>query len=140
MARGRRYGRSAPGDKLRTEFQSAPVHIRRQDRNSHALALTNEGRNLVRVVDLVAEQPGHEFDRVVRLQIGGLVTNQAVGRAVTLVESITGKLLQEIEDRVRFLFRNLVRPRATCDEIGPFLCHLFAIFFAHGPPEQIGLT
>src|SRR5205814_2365054 len=79
--------RSLP--RFRTELQTAPVHVGRQDRNSHALALTDEGGNLVRVVDLVAQQTGHEFDRVIRLQIRGLVTDQSVSRAVTLVEAVT---------------------------------------------------
>ena len=33
-------------------------------------------RNLFRVIDFVAEQAGHEFDRIIRFQIRRLITDE----------------------------------------------------------------
>ncbi len=121
-------------------FRRAVIHVRRQNRNAHALTFADENRNLVRVVDFVAEQSGHELDRIIRLQIRGLIADQAVGRAVALVESVAGEFFQQIENRVRFLLRDFVRRRATFDEVGAFLRHLLAVLFSHRAAQQIRLA
>ena len=43
---------------------------------------------------------GHVLDRVVRLQVGGLVGDQAVARGVGLVEAVALERLERLEDRV----------------------------------------
>ena len=116
------------------------VHIGRQDLNAHSLTLADEHCDLVSVVDFVAQQSGHELNRIIRFQIGRLIADQPVSRAVTLVESVAGKLFEQIEDRVRLLLRNLVRLRAARDEVDALFRHFLAIFFAHRAPEQIGLA
>ena len=68
-----------------------------------------------------------------------MVTDDAVSRAVALVKSVTGEFFEQIEDRVRFSLRNLVRARATLDEIFALLRHLLAVFLAHGAAKQVGL-
>ena len=45
--------------RLRREFEAAVIHVRRENRNPHPLALPDEDGHFVRVVDLVAEQTGH---------------------------------------------------------------------------------
>ena len=116
------------------------VHIRRQNRNSHALAFADEDGNFFSVVNFVAQQTGHEFDRIMRFQISRLITDHAIGCAVALVESVAGKFFEQIENRVRFFLRDFVCVRAAFDEILSLLRHLLLVFFAHGAAEKVGLA
>ena len=59
---------------------------------------------------------------------------------MALVESVAGKLLQQIENRVRFFLRDFVFARAPFDEIGALFCHLLLVLFSHRAPEKIGLA
>ena len=67
------------GSGLGGKLEKAGVHIGREDLDSLALTLRNEDGDLVHVVDLIAENPGHELDGIVRLEVGGMITDQAVG-------------------------------------------------------------
>ena len=60
-------GTLSPFPHFRDEFQTAFVDVRRQDRDAHALTFADKHRNLFRIVDFIAEQPSHEFDRIMRL-------------------------------------------------------------------------
>ena len=73
-------------------------------------------------------------------QISRLITYHAISRAVALVESITGKLFEQIEDGVCFLLWNFVCPRAAFDEILSLLRHLLLVLLTHGAPEKISLA
>ena len=77
---------------------------------------------------------------MIRFQIGRLVSYQAVGGGVRLVKTVTGKLLEEVEDFIRPLVRNLVRIRTALDEDFPLLSHLFRVLLAHGAPQQVRRT
>ena len=74
-----------------------------------------------------------------RLEVRRLVTDHAIRRAVTFVESVTGKFFQQIENGIRLFLGNFVRARAALDKIPAFLGHLLLVLLAHGPPEKIGL-
>src|SRR5580700_3908385 len=118
----------------------APVDVRRQNRYAEPLAFRDEYGDFTRIVDFVTEQPGHEFNRIVRFEIGGPITNQAIGGTVTLIESVSGELFEEIEDGVRLLFVDPIHALASRDEIDALFGHLFFVLFPHGASEQIGLT
>ena len=130
---------SARGYSLRNKLQAALIDIGWKDGNAHPFAFTNKNRYFFRVVDFVAQQTRHEFHRVVCLEVRGLITDYAVGCAVALVEPITREFFEQIENGVRFLFRNLVCARAAFDEIFSLFRHLLLVFLAHGAPEKIGL-
>src|SRR6476660_5609844 len=74
-----------------------------------------------------------------RLEVGRLVTDYAIRRAVTFVESVTGKFFEQIENGVRLFLGNFVRARAALDEIPAFFRHLLLVLLAHGAPEKIAL-
>ena len=74
-----------------------------------------------------------------RLEVRRLVTDHAIRRAVTFVESVTGKFFQQIENGIRLFLGNFVRARAALDKIPAFLGHLLLVLLAHGAPEKIGL-
>ena len=68
-----------------------------------------------------------------------MITDDAVRRAVALVESVTREFFEQIEDRVRFLLRNLVRACTTFDEVVALFRHGFFVLLAHRAAKQIGL-
>src|SRR4051794_24248430 len=125
--------------RFRCEFQAALVDVWWQDGNAHSFAFADENRNLFRVVDFVTEQTSHEFHRIMRLEEGRLITDHAIRRAVTFVESVTGKFFQQIENGVRFFLRDFVRARTALDEVPALFRHLLLVFLTHGAPEKIGL-
>ena len=59
---------------------------------------------------------------------------------MALVESVAGKLFEQIENRVRLLLGNFVRARAAFDEVLALFRHLLLVLLAHGAPEKIGLA
>src|SRR5438046_2136621 len=61
---------------------------------ANAFAFAYEDGDFFGVIDLIAEQPGHELHWIVRLQICGVITDQAVGGAVALVKSVTGEFFE----------------------------------------------
>ena len=67
------------------------VDVGRQDLDAHAPALTEIERGLVLVVLDAGEQGGHVFGRIVRLEIGGPVGDDAIAGAVRLVEAVVGE-------------------------------------------------
>src|SRR6058998_3238661 len=107
------------------KFQTTLVDIRRQDGNAHPFAFADENGNFFGVVDLIAQQTRHEFHRVMRLEIGRLITDHAISRAVALVESVTSEFFQQIENGVGFFLWDFVRARTTLDEIFSLFRHLF---------------
>src|SRR6266480_7282512 len=125
--------------RFRCEFQSAFVDVRRKNRNPHPFAFTYEDRNFFRVIDFVAQQTRHEFERIMRLEEGRVVTDYAIGCAVTLIESVTGKFFEQIENSVRFFLRDFVCLCAALDEIPALFRHLLLVLLAHRAPEKVGL-
>src|SRR5438874_4618949 len=87
-------GARRPLPHFRNKFQSAAVDIRRQNCDAHAFAFAYEDGDFFGVIDLIAEQPGHELHWIVRLQIRGVITDQAVGGAMALVKSVTGEFFE----------------------------------------------
>ena len=57
------------------------------------------------------EERGHELDRVVGLEPGGVVGEQGVGGGVRLVEAVAGELGHEVEDLAGDVFGVLVLRR-----------------------------
>jgi hypothetical protein len=52
---------------------------------------------LVEVVLTLVSSAGEVLDRVVRLEVGGLVGDEAVAERVALVERVVGELLDDVE-------------------------------------------
>ena len=69
--------------------------------NAALPALRDVSDETVRIVHLVREDGRHEGKEVVRLEIGGLIRDEGVGRAVGLVEAV----LAELEDDVVYPWR-----------------------------------
>jgi hypothetical protein len=112
------------------------IDIRGQDFNFHLPTFGNIPYNLIRILCLTREQGSHEFDRIMCLQIGRLVSKHGIGSAVGFVETIPTESLHLFKNLLRFLKRNLAF-------FSPFKkllflsFHLQGVFLGHRSPQII---
>ncbi len=66
--------------------------------DAEAGAFLAEEIELVGIADLEAHQRGHELDRMVGLEIGGLIGDERIGRGVRLVEAVAREFRHLFED------------------------------------------
>ena len=134
-------GREAEADRVsvRREVRVAEAHVGRLDGDLHLAAFLDVLHDVFRLGDFRRQQRRHEFDRIVRLQIRGLIGHQRVGRGVRFVEAVPGELRHLIEDLGH---RGLRVPqcRRTAHKAVALLGHGFGILFSHRPPQQIGFA
>ena len=123
---------------LDREFRLAGVHTRGQASNAHPAHVVAEDCEFIRQVQVVAHRGGEEFVRIMRLQIGGLVGQQGVGRRVAFVETIAGELVDQIEQLVGLAGFDVVRGGTALDESRALVVHLLLDLFAHRTAQQIG--
>ena len=88
------------GRTLDGELNVALVDVGRQDLDPHSAALRDRSGDLLLVRAEGGQDRGHVLDRVVRLQIGGLVRDQPVAGRVRLVEPVPLERLERLEHRV----------------------------------------
>src|SRR5205823_14588952 len=72
------------------EIDVIGVDVGRHDLDAETAGVVNvldENIAFVAVLDFAGEQRGHKRGRVVRLQVGGLIADEGVGGAMTLVEA-----------------------------------------------------
>ena len=95
------------------ELNIAEVHAGRNDLDPHAAAVFDVLDQLVGLPQFARQQGRHELLRVVRLEVRRLIGHRAVGRAVRLVEAVTGELLDHAEQfgRLRLAEAVLECPR-----------------------------
>ncbi len=114
------------------------IDVRAEHPNLHLRAFRNEVGKLVRIAQLAGKDPRHEGNRMVGLQVSGLVADDAIGRGVRLVEAIARKFFQDVEDLVRLLLVDLVDLLSPLHENFPLLGHFLGLLLAHGPPQDVG--
>ncbi len=73
------------------------VDVGHQDLDAHRPALAQVHRQLVLVVLHARKQAGHVLDRMVGLQPGGPVGDQAVAEGMALAERVVGERLDHVE-------------------------------------------
>ena len=114
------------------------VHVGHQHRDAHLAALVEVDRRLLQAGLDRGEQAGQVLDRVVRLEVRGLVGDQAVPVRVRLVEGVVGEVLDDVEQvgAERLAVAGGVAP---LDELGPLLLHQLALLLAAGLAEVVGL-
>ena len=120
------------------ELVATDVDIRWRHRQLQVTTLFDQRHHLVQVVHLGGHHRRHERAWVVGLQPCGLVRHQRVGRRVRLVETVTGKLLHQVEDVARQVFVDAVGG-TPFHETGALLGHLFGLFLTHGTAQHVGL-
>ena len=115
----------------RGEQHLAFVDIRRQHLDVQRPGLVGQHAQLGRVAHVVGHVGREKLDRKVRLQVGGLVGHHGVGRRVRLVETVTGELLQQVENLVGFALGNVVVLGAPLHELLALFLHHLDLLFAH---------
>ena len=105
-------GQQAEPDRLAVdrELEVARVDVRRQDRDAQPPALGDRRRDLLLVRAEGGEDARHVLDRVVRLEVGGLVGDEPVAGRVRLVEAVALEGLEGGEDVVDDLGRHARAP------------------------------
>ena len=91
---------------LDREAEPGPVDVRRPDLDAQAPALGDGGGHLLGVVPEGRQHGRHVLDRVVRLEVRGLVGDQPVAGGVGLVEPVALERLERLEHRVDRLGRH----------------------------------
>src|SRR5258708_758263 len=129
----------ANGVVVRSEEGVADVDVGRLDGNSHLAALVDVFHHVVRVARLRGQQRGHKLHRMVRLEVGGLIRQQGIGRGVRFVEAVAGELLHQVKEFGDLLLRMAVLHAALHKALG-LLGHYLRIFFAHGAAQQVGFA
>ena len=87
------------------------LDVGRDDGDVHLAALGDVLDDVFGLGGFAGEQRGHELDRVVGLEPGGVIGEQRVGGGVRLVEAVSGELLHQIEDAACFVFGVLALER-----------------------------
>ena len=71
------------------------------DLDAQPLRFLAEDVEPVGVADIERHRGGEEFDRIIRLQISGLIGDLRIGRGMALVEAIAGEFLRLLENLSR---------------------------------------
>ena len=74
----------------------------------HGARFVDEIAELVGVAHVVRHHRAEELDRVIRLQIRGLIGDDGVGGGVGFVEAVTGEFFQQIENLIGLGCGNVV--------------------------------
>ena len=122
---------------LDREIRRRLVHVRRQKLDAKLVEVTPVAVQLLDVAHVEGHRRGEELDRVVRLEIGGLVADQRIGGGVALVEAVARELVDLVEDRGGPVLLDAVLLRAF-DEARPLGVHLGLDLLAHGTAQQVG--
>ncbi len=108
----------------------------RQDFDAKAFDLLLENRKFFGVVHIKRHQRGHEFDRIIRLEIRCLIRHQRIGRRVRFVKAIGCELGDLIKDVGRLpawhpvLFRPVNKQRAL-------QFHFLGDLFTHRTTQKV---
>ena len=127
----------------------AAVDVRRKHLDAVLSAFRNIFRGLCAAVQHARQQRRHVFPEVVRLEIGGLVGDDGVGRGVGFVEGVVGEGAHLVEYLVRDPLRHAVAHRSrngdtsvpvrrAVDEHLAFLLHYVVLFLRHRTAHKVG--
>ena len=130
----------AEADALRCDRESERrlVHIRWQHRDAHTPALRDGDRDTLGRSHLRGEHRRHVLDRVVRLQVGGVVRDHAIDSGVRAVESVARERLEVLP----YLLDHVgVQPvaQASLDELHLLRVELLFDLLADRVAEDVGL-
>ncbi len=121
--------------KIRLAF----VHIRGKDLDPHGPAFGDVLDGLVLIPHVLGQEGGHKLDRIMGLEIGGLIGDHGIGRGMRLVEPIPPELVDQPEELLGHLRRDPVT-HGPFHKLGAMLRHQLGLLFSHGLAKLIGLS
>src|SRR5438309_47288 len=124
---------------MRSEVRVGDIDVRRLNRNSHFTAFVDVFHDIVSAPRHRREQRRHEFHRVMRFQICGVVSEQGVCGGMRFIEAVPGELRHEIENLFDLLWRVAVLHGAGHKAFA-LSGHLFGDLLAHRAAQQVGFT
>ena len=122
----------------RREARPRLVDVGREDGNPGFLAVAEHLDDPVGGTDLGGKVGGEEIDRVVRLEVGGLVGDEGVRDGVGLVEAVAGEGLDQGPEVLRLLLRGPVLD-GPADELLALGHHDLALLLADRLAQEVGL-
>ena len=81
------------------------IHIRAEDLDAERPRFVDVLAQLGGVRHVVRHHRAEKFDRIIGLQVCGLIRDDGVGGGVRFVETVAGKLFEQIEDLIRLFSR-----------------------------------
>ncbi len=120
----------------RREIEIARIHVGRKDRDAHAARFVDVFHDFLGVARFRGQQRGHELDRIMRFQIGGLIGEQRVGAGVRFIETVSGEFRHQIENLFGFFRGNFSRG-ASGQEFFALRRHFVAVLFAHRAAQDV---
>jgi len=123
----------------RREGRDRGVHVGREHRDVHVPALREVDREPVLVVRCRGQQRRHVLRRVVRLEVGGPVRDEAVGGGVRLVEGVVGERDEDLPEGAHRTLGVAPLEHAGLEAL-ELLVQLGLLLLAHGPPQQVRLA
>ena len=140
LDRGQRVadrGLAGLGIGLDGEIHPRAVDVGRQQRDAEPVELGAELVELVGIAHVERHRRGQELDRIIRLQIGGLVGDERIGGGVRFVEAVAGELRHLVEDQLGPALVDPALQRAFDEQLA-LRVHLGLDLLAHRAAQQIG--
>ena len=121
-----------------------PVHIRREDRNSHLAAYKDIFRHLTGHFDYGRHQRGHEFHRIIVFQKSGLIGNHRISRRMGFIEGVLGEIDHLIINLIRHFLGNSIGDTSgnsfflvAVNEVLTLFLHHRCFLLGHGAAHQV---
>ena len=115
------------------------IDVRLENAQADFTCLAYFDGDAVSIVLIAREERGHEFGRIVSLEIGGLITDHRVAGGMGPVETVTGKRFDEGKNLFGDVFGDVVLDTAL-DEFDALFRDEFLDFLSDGFAEHVGLT
>ena len=121
------------------KLQVTLIHIRAERLDTHCLAFVHQLRDIRNVGQTSAHDSRHVFRRVVRFQIGCLISYPRVASSVRFVERIRGKLFPVGPNLFKY-FRVMPVLASAFDKLRLHVIQLITQLLTHRLTKGIGLT
>ena len=115
---------------------AAAVDVRRPHHQPARMGVEDGELELVEVTRLAVEQRGHVLERMVGLEVGGLVGDEGVADRMRAIESVAREERHEVEELLGFA-RIDPTTRRPGEELLPLQRHLRLVLLPHRRPQDV---
>ena len=129
---------SAIGLVERDEVAYRNVDVRNEDLDAHLSTFVEVDGGFVEIIFDAGEKCSEVFDRIMRLEIGGLIRDEPVSVTVALIERVIGERFDDVEQG-RTDFAAVPRGVAAVNELFAFFLNEFANLLATRFAKIVGI-